>query len=236
MITDYKITIGKMILKDFRTAPLFWAYQIDLGSDQQKTIETVCEQKAINLVHFITELNDIINAAGESSSNYSAWPFGLLIEMISIRSRFLEEKLPVIRQFSDALSECCQKQDQGISDLCRNFNLYAGRLVGSLQKQVAAVMSFIKRNTGTQDEENCFDHRASNAARNAINEITDELCVHKSNCLSVIDRIKKYAPAVNAHNCYKTTVDLLTEFESDLDKIAGLQDIFYARLNAQKMN
>ncbi|PYF70598.1 hypothetical protein [Pedobacter nutrimenti] len=234
MITDYKITIGNMIVKDFRTAPLFWACQIDLATEQNKTIEKVCKEKDINLTHLMNDLNDIVNGTRESSSDYTLWPLGWLIDMISIRIRFIEENLSVILQFLDGLSEYHKKQDQCISDFCSNFNFYAGRLVGSLQRRILSLVSFIKQISGTQGEEDCFDNSTIIAVNNTVKKMIDEFSLHKRGFFSVIDSIKKYVPPIDAYNCFKTTVDLLTEFENDLNKIVSLQDIVYTRFTALK--
>lgn len=230
MVKDYKITICNTIAKDFRTAPLFLGYQIDLLTDGNKSIEAVCKEKNIDLLNLMSELNDIALTKRISSSDYSSWPLGLLMDMMTIRHRFIRENMPVIQQFLDRLSEVHERQDTLMIDLCISFNICAERLIFSLQKLVPVLISYSKQIVDREEDKEFFATSTFETVSSSIREMINELSLHKSDFLSVVERIIKYKPSLKDFNCYKITLDLLAEFQCDLFKIIGLQNIFFNHL------
>lgn len=231
MITDYSITIGDMIAKDFRTSALFLGYRIDLLTDRDKTIEAVCKAKNINLLHLMDDLNDILTGTRIPVSDYNLWPIGLLTDMITIRNRYVKENLPVIQQFLDRISEIHEGHDQCIVDLCSSFNYCAERLIGTLERQLPILFSSAAQITGIAEYEDPVNSSFENVSC-SIRAMTDEFAVHKRNFLSVVTRINKYVPPLNACGSYKISLDLLTELQNDLYKIIGLQNVLYNRMMA----
>lgn len=230
MKTDYNIKIGDMIASDFRTAALFLGYQIDLLTERDKTIEMVCKDNNINLLHLMNDLNDILISSSGPSIDYSSWPLGLLTDLIVIRQRYVKENLPIIQQVLNSLSEIHHGHDQRLIRLCTDFSISAERLIVSLQKQVPVLCSSVKKLVLQEDEGDFFGGSSFEAARCAIKAMTDELSLHKRLFLSLVSMLNEYVPPENACSCYKITLDLLAELKNDLYKIVGLQNILYSRV------
>lgn len=226
------MTIGDMIARDFRTSALFLGYRIDLLTERDKTIETVCKEKNINLLHLLDDLNGILTSSRIPPSDYSLWPIGLLTDMISIRNRYVKENLPVIQQFLDRISEIHEGHDQCIVDLCSSFNFCAERLIGTLERQLPLLFSSTAQLTDIAGQEDVDCGTAFENVSGSIRTMTEEFSVHKRNFLSVVTRINRYVPPLNACGSYKISLDLLTELQNDLYKIIGLQNVLYNRMMA----
>lgn len=230
MTVNYKVTIGDMIARDFRTAALFLGYEIDLLTERDKTIAIVCKDNEISLLHLMSDLNAILTSTRTPPSNYSSWPMRLLSDLITIRYGHLKDNLPVIQQFLNSLSEIHEGHSQCIIDLRTSFNACAKQLILSLQKQAPITFSSIRQMISTEEDHILFTGSAFETVGYSIKKMTDELSIHKRNFLSVLGLINSYVPPLNACGCYKISQDLLTELQNDLFKIIGLQNVLYAKV------
>ena len=96
--------IGSFVAEDYRTAGVFSKYGIDFCCKGHRTIQEVCNKKNIDENELLDELNATMNVKSNEGIDYKSWPLDLLAEYIEKKHhRYVEEKIPVLKQFLDKL-------------------------------------------------------------------------------------------------------------------------------------
>ncbi|OBX25608.1 regulator of cell morphogenesis and NO signaling [Gelidibacter algens] len=214
---DLQKQIGQFVAEDFRTAAVFSNYGIDFCCKGDRTVEEVCAKNKIDADELLDKLSAIQNSKGEQSIDYRSWPLDLLAEYVEKKHhRYVEEKIPVLRQFLDKL---CKVHGQRHPELLEITALFIGcskELASHMKKEELILFPFIKRMVEAKIDGVKIESPQFETVENPIAMMKDEHEAEGERFEVIAKLTNNYTPPADACNTYKVTYAMLDEFEKDL--------------------
>ncbi|MTE27433.1 iron-sulfur cluster repair di-iron protein [Winogradskyella ouciana] len=209
--------IGQYVADDFRTAAIFSKYKIDFCCNGNRTIAEACEKKGLDSSKLMDEINQIINAKTGETIDYKSWPLDLLAEYIEKKHhRYVEEKIPVIRQFLDKLCRVHGQRHPELHKINELFTASAGELASHMKKEELILFPFIKKMVKAKLENGVVQSPQFGIVENPISMMKDEHDNEGDRFRQIAELTDNYNPPADACNTYKVTFAMLDEFEKDL--------------------
>lgn len=219
METDNNITIGAIVAQDFRTAAVFSKYGIDFCCKGHRTLQEVCEKKAIDQVVLGAELETVIDSHSEQSIDYKSWPLDLLTDYIEkTHHRYIEEKTPVLIQFLNKLCKVHGERHPELFEVNRLFTQSATDLAAHMKKEELILFPFIRKMVTVQLQQQYIDPPHFGTVENPVAMMKEEHDAEGERFRQISVLTDNYSPPVDACNTYRVTFAMLEEFESDLHR------------------
>ncbi|REE16890.1 regulator of cell morphogenesis and NO signaling [Winogradskyella pacifica] len=209
--------IGQYVADDFRTAAIFSKYKIDFCCNGNRTVEEACDKKGIDSNQLIDELNQVLNSKGAETIDYKSWPLDLLAEYIEKKHhRYVEEKIPVLRQFLDKLCRVHGERHPELFKINELFTASAGELASHMKKEELILFPFIKKMMKAKLEDGVVQPPQFGTVENPIAMMMEEHDNEGARFREIDALTNNYTPPADACNTYKVTFAMLDEFEKDL--------------------
>lgn len=225
METLEKITIGEYVAKDFRTAALFSKYGIDFCCKGNRTVDEVCEKKAVKPEDLQIEIAAILNTKNDSRIDFNAWPLDLLADYIEkTHHRYVEEKTPTLLQFLDKLCKVHGESHPELFEINELFKGCAGELAQHMKKEELMLFPFIKKMVTASISDEIIAQPHFGTVKNPIAMMMAEHEAEGDRFAKIVELTNNYTPPADACNTYKVTFAMLNEFEQDLHKHIHLEN------------
>ncbi|MBC5837607.1 iron-sulfur cluster repair di-iron protein [Flavobacterium muglaense] len=225
METLEKITIGEYVAKDFRTAALFSKYGIDFCCKGNRTVDEVCEKKAVKPEDLQVEIEAILNTKSDSGIDFNAWPLDLLADYIEkTHHRYVEEKTPTLLQFLDKLCKVHGASHPELFEINELFKGCAGELAQHMKKEELMLFPFIKKMVTASISDELIAQPHFGTVKNPIAMMMAEHEAEGDRFAKIVELTNNYTPPADACNTYKVTFAMLQEFEQDLHKHIHLEN------------
>lgn len=209
--------IGQYVADDFRTAAIFSKYKIDFCCNGNRTLTEACEKKGIDSKVIMEELNQVLNSSSNETIDYKSWPLDLLAEYIEKKHhRYVEEKIPVLRQFLDKLCRVHGERHPELYKINELFTSSAGELASHMKKEELILFPFIKKMVKAKLENGVVQSPQFGTVENPINMMKHEHDTEGERFREIAELTSNYNPPADACNTYKVTFAMLDEFEKDL--------------------
>lgn len=209
--------IGQFVADDFRTAAIFSKYKIDFCCNGNRTVEEACEKKGIDSHVLLEELNHVLNSKTGESIDYKSWPLDLLAEYIEKKHhRYVEEKIPVLRQFLDKLCKVHGERHPELFEVNKLFTASAGELASHLKKEELILFPFVKKMVKATLDGGAVTSPQFGTVENPIAMMMEEHDNEGQRFRDIAELTDNYNPPADACNTYKVTYAMLDEFEKDL--------------------
>jgi regulator of cell morphogenesis and NO signaling len=209
--------IGQFVADDFRTAAIFSKYKIDFCCNGGRTIDEACEKKGIDATIILDELTTVLNTSTNQSIDYKSWPLDLLADYIEKKHhRYMEEKIPVLRQFLDKLCRVHGERHQELFKINELFTASAGELAAHMKKEELLLFPFIKKMVKAKLENSKLQPPSFETVENPIAMMMEEHDNEGERFRQIAELTNNYNPPADACNTYKVTFSMLDEFEKDL--------------------
>ncbi|WP_417875316.1 iron-sulfur cluster repair di-iron protein [Winogradskyella sediminis] len=209
--------IGQFVAEDFRTAAIFSKYKIDFCCQGHRTVEEACIKKGIDSTVLIDELNAVLDSKGGETIDYKSWPIDLLAEYIEKKHhRYVEEKIPVLRQFLDKLCKVHGERHPELFKINELFTASSGELASHMKKEELILFPFIKKMVKAQLDNDVVQSPQFGTVENPIAMMMEEHDNEGARFREIDELTNNYSPPADACNTYKVTYAMLEEFEKDL--------------------
>ena len=209
--------IGDFVAKDYRTAAVFSKHKIDFCCNGGRTIEEACEKKGIDANSLVDELENVLSSSTDQTIDYKSWPLDLLAEYIEKKHhRYVEEKIPVLRQFLDKLCRVHGARHPELFKVNELFTASAGELSAHLKKEELILFPFIKKMVKANLEQGAVQAPHFGTVENPIAMMMEEHDTEGGRFREIAELTNDYTPPADACNTYKVTYAMLDEFEKDL--------------------
>jgi regulator of cell morphogenesis and NO signaling len=209
--------IGEYVAEDYRTAAVFSKYKIDFCCNGGRTIDEACQKKGLDSYQLLDELNVVLNNKGNQSIDYKSWPLDLLIDYIEKKHhRYVEEKIPVIRQFLDKLCRVHGERHPELLKINELFTDSAGDLAAHMKKEELILFPFIRKMVNATLDGKAIEAPHFGTVENPITMMKDEHDNEGERFRKIAELTDNYNPPSDACNTYKVTYAMLNEFEQDL--------------------
>jgi len=214
---DLKKQIGQFVADDFRTAAVFNKYGIDFCCKGHKTIETVCDQKGIKSDSLLEELQDVLKNSPDPSVDYKTWPLDLLAEYIEKKHhRYVEEKIPVLRQFLGKLCHVHGERHPELFEVNQLFNASANELVSHMKKEELILFPYVKKMVKAKLENESLSAPPFGTVKNPITMMMQEHDNEGERFEKIAKLTDNYSTPADGCTTYRVTYAMLNEFEQDL--------------------
>jgi len=209
--------IGQFVADDYRTAAIFSKYKIDFCCNGSRTIEEACEKNGLDSNMILDELHSVLNASTNQSIDYKSWPLDLLVEYIEKKHhRYVEEKIPVLRQFLDKLCRVHGERHPELIIINELFTASSGELAAHMKKEELILFPFIKKMVKAKLENGTIQSPPFGTVENPISMMMEEHDNEGERFRQIAKLTDDYNPPADACNTYKVTFAMLDEFEKDL--------------------
>lgn len=209
--------IGEYVAEDYRTAAVFSKYKIDFCCNGGRTLDEACQKKDINSNQLLDELNAVLNNKGNQAIDYKSWPLDLLIDYIEKKHhRYVEEKIPVIRQFLDKLCRVHGERHPELFKINELFTGSAGDLAAHMKKEELILFPFIKKMVNATLDGKAIEAPHFGTVENPIALMKEEHDNEGGRFREIATLTDNYNPPTDACNTYRVTFAMLNEFEQDL--------------------
>ncbi|KAA5827698.1 iron-sulfur cluster repair di-iron protein [Algibacter amylolyticus] len=214
---DAQKEIGQFVADDFRTAAVFSKYKIDFCCNGNRTVEEACDKKGIDSNMLVDELNEVLKSGTNESIDYKSWPLDLLAEYIEKKHhRYVEEKIPVLRQFLDKLCRVHGERHPELFKINDLFTASAGELASHMKKEELILFPFVKRMVNATIKNEAIQSPQFGTVENPIAMMKHEHDTEGERYREIAELTNNYNPPADACNTYKVTYAMLDEFEKDL--------------------
>ncbi|UKM65980.1 iron-sulfur cluster repair di-iron protein [Flavobacteriaceae bacterium GSB9] len=209
--------IGQFVADDYRTAAIFSNYGIDFCCGGHKTIEDVCNKKDIDAIALLNELDAVLNTKTSESIDYKSWPMDLLVDYIEKKHhRYVEEKVPVLRQFLDKLCRVHGERHPELLEINKLFTASAGELASHMKKEELILFPFVKKMVSAIANQSGVEAPHFGTVENPIATMMEEHDNEGERFRKIAELTNNYNPPADACNTYRVTFAMLDEFEKDL--------------------
>ncbi len=209
--------IGQFVADDYRTAAIFSKYGIDFCCKGHRTIEEVCNKKGIDANQLLDELEALLNSKTDQSIDYKSWPMDLLVDYIEKKHhRYVEEKVPVLRQFLDKLCRVHGERHPELFQINELFTASAGELAAHMKKEELILFPFVKKMVSAVINQGGVEAPHFGTVENPIAMMMEEHDNEGERFRKIAELTNNYNPPADACNTYRVTFAMLDEFEKDL--------------------
>ncbi|TYA53830.1 iron-sulfur cluster repair di-iron protein [Formosa maritima] len=209
--------IGEFVAQNYRTAAVFSKYGIDFCCKGHRTIEEVCAKNEIDSNQLLNELSKALSTNTNQSIDYKSWPLDLLAEYIEKKHhRYVEEKIPVIRQFLDKLCRVHGERHPELLKINELFTASAGELASHMKKEELILFPFIKKMVKAKIDHGAILAPQFGSVKNPIAMMMQEHDNEGERFRQIAKLTDNYNPPADACNTYRVTFAMLDEFEKDL--------------------
>lgn len=214
---DSEKQIGQFVAEDYRTAAVFSKYKIDFCCNGGRTINEACEKKGIDSEVLLDELQQVLNEKRGESIDYKSWPLDLLIDYIEKKHhRYVEAKIPVLRQFLDKLCRVHGDRHPELLKINELFTASAGELAAHMKKEELILFPFVKKMVNATLQQGAIEAPGFGTVENPITMMMQEHDNEGERFRQIAELTNNYNPPADACNTYKVTFAMLDEFEKDL--------------------
>lgn len=209
--------IGQFVADDFRTATIFSNYGIDFCCKGHRTIEEVCKKNDIDTYELLDKLNAVLSSNTDQSIDYKSWPLDLLADYIEKKHhRYVEEKIPVLRQFLDKLCRVHGDRHTELFKINELFTASAGELAAHMKKEELILFPFVRKMVSATVSQNAIEAPHFGTVENLIAMMMEEHDNEGERFRQIAELTNNYNPPADACNTYRVTFAMLDEFEKDL--------------------
>lgn len=209
--------IGELVAKDYRTASVFKKYSIDFCCQGNRTIQEACVKKNIDSKKVLEDLDSMMQANSESTTDYQSWPLDLLADYIEKKHhRYVQEKTLEIQPYLDKICNVHGERHPELFEIKEEFNASAVELAAHMKKEELILFPFIRKMTKAKLENTKVDAAHFGTVKNPIQMMMDEHTVEGNRFRKIEELSNNYTPPQDACNTYRVSFALLKEFEQDL--------------------
>ncbi|WP_142784871.1 iron-sulfur cluster repair di-iron protein [Changchengzhania lutea] len=214
---DLEKQIGQFVADDFRTAAVFSKYGIDFCCKGDRTVKEVCNKNEIEVNTLLDELHNVLNSKTDQSIDYKSWPLDLLVEYIEKKHhRYVEEKIPVLRQFLNKLCSVHGERHPELFKINELFTASAGELAAHMKKEELVLFPVIKKMVNAKLENGAIQSPQFGTVENPIAMMMQEHDNEGERFRQIAELSNNYNPPADGCNTYQVTYAMLDEFEKDL--------------------
>jgi len=218
-------TIGAFVAEDYRTAEVFAKYGIDFCCGGQATLATTCQEKALDPVKVLQEIEAARKEPLQRSENYGAWTLPFLIDyIVNTHHVYLKENDEQIAAYASKIAEVHGAHHPEVIEIAKIFEKIAADMAAHLVEEEEVFFPAIKRvDAAVSSGENpdAHDRALIKAELDKLHHEHEEIgdATHQIRHLA-----RDYAIPEDVCNTFVVTYRKLKEFEDDLHKHVHLEN------------
>lgn len=209
--------VGELVAKDYRTASVFKANEIDFCCRGNRSIAEVCKHNSIEPDKLIAQLNRVTSTGETGANNFESWPLDLMVDYIEKKHhRYVESKIPEIRQFLAKIRKVHGDRHPELIEIDELFAQSAGDLTAHMKKEEFILFPFIRKMEKAQQLDQPLIHPNFDSVENPISMMKQEHDNEGVRFRKIRELADNYVVPGDACTTYRVSFAMLEEFENDL--------------------
>ncbi len=212
--------IGTVVTEDYRTAAIFEQQGIDFCCNGNRTIETACNEQAIDSGRLISNLEMVLTAPIRKDgavSDYKSWPLDLLADFIEKRHhRYVAAEIPVIQSFLEKIIRAHGERHPELTEIKKLFDATAGELTTHMKKEELMLFPFIRKMVQAKQAGNNDVAAPFGTIQNPIRVMMHEHDTEGDRLRRIKELSNQYTVPADGCNTYRAAYFSMRAFEDDL--------------------
>jgi len=210
-------TIGEMVAKNYRSAPVFKKYGIDFCCKGGRTIEDACASKGIDPQPLIADLEAATSEKDTSAVDYTTWKLDRLANHIEdVHHTYVVEATEQLKPFLDKVVKVHGDEHPYLIEIRDMFFEGAGAMAQHMKKEELILFPFIKKMQMAKDAGEPMPQPSFGTVGNPIAMMKAEHEDEGERYEKMSEMTDGFNPPEYACNTWRVTYGLLKEFQDDL--------------------
>ncbi|MCK9638822.1 MAG: iron-sulfur cluster repair di-iron protein [Prolixibacteraceae bacterium] len=206
-----ELSLGEIVVKDFRAASLFSKAGLDFCCGGKKTLNQACDEKSLNSEGLERELNELQNQPIGTTQDFNSWNLAFLADyIVNTHHQYVLKTLPELVFYTQKVATVHGSHHPELVEVAALFAQVNSELLQHLQKEEEVLFPAIKE---------ALKDKTPEARETIASEIRRMSGEHEF-AGGAIDQIavltQGYLVPDDACNTYLVTLKLLKQFEDDL--------------------
>lgn len=205
------ITLGEMVVADFRTASVFKKAGLDFCCGGKKSLEQACMEKNIDIKSVMSDLQSLESTTANQALNFKEWKLDFLSDyIVNTHHKYVYKTLPELMFYTKKIASVHGDHHPELKDVAKLFDQINTELLQHLKNEEEVLFPAIKEVLKSNSAEHkqiikseiaimTGEHEFAGGAMDTINQLT-----------------KGYEIPEDACNTYRVSLKLLEQFEDDL--------------------
>lgn len=224
-VDEKPVTIGEMVVADYRKAEVFRKYGIDYCCGGKKTVSEVCLSKGLDPQSIQEELAELDKKPDTADQDFNNRALDVLADHIVRRHHgYVAAALPMLHELTAKVARVHGERHPELLDIARHFEAVAGELRMHMQKEEQVLFPYITKMVEAQRESLPAPRPFFGTIENPIRIMEAE---HETagEGMEAIRRLSgDYTPPEGACTSYRVLFAKLDEFEQDLHQHVHLEN------------
>ncbi len=224
-IAEKPLTVGEMVVADYRKADVFRKYGLDYCCGGKKPLEEICRKKGLDLQTIQNELDQLDLLPSNPQQDFGHWPLDRLSEYIVERHhRYVEDSLPILYELTNKVARVHGERHPELIKIAQLFNAVAQELQMHMLKEERILFPYIQQMAIAHQNGKTIPTPVFGSIENPIQMMEAE---HESagSSLEMIRQLSSdYTPPIDACTSYRVLFAKLNEFEQDLHQHVHLEN------------
>lgn len=237
-IAEKPLTVGEMVVADYRKAEVFRKFGIDYCCGGKKPLADVCRQKQLDLQTVQNALDAIDQEPVEPHQDFNDLPLDKLADHIENRHhQYVESSLPVLDELTAKVARVHGERHPELIEIARHYLAVAQELRMHMHKEERILFPYIRQMEQSHRTNSSRPVPVFGSVANPIHMMEAE---HESagEAMEAIRQLSnQYTPPQDACTSYRVLFAKLQEFEQDLHQHVHLENnILFPKAILLEMN
>jgi len=211
--------VTDIVTHDYRTADVFRKYEIDYCCGGKWPLDAVCQNKNINTLDVIKELQKITSQFSSNAAlDFDGWEIDFLVDYIlNVHHRYLQRALPEIKELTIKFLDGHRKKFPELQEIEFIISQFMKEIPPHMNQEEEIFFPYIKQIHHAHKTRESYARLLIRTLRKPLEEVMQKehertgLNLHRLRSIT-----KNYAPPVNACLTHKVTFAKLKELDDDL--------------------
>ncbi|MCE7924606.1 MAG: iron-sulfur cluster repair di-iron protein [Haliscomenobacteraceae bacterium CHB4] len=224
-IAENPLTVGEMVVADYRKAEVFRKYGIDYCCGGKKPLEETCRKKGIDPQVVQKELDALDMLPAEEQQHFDEWALDMLADYIVERHhRYVVESLPMLYELTAKVARVHGDRHPELVEIARLFDDVAVELQMHMHKEERMLFPYISTLAANLREGKPAPVPVFGSVENPIRMMEAEHESAGGNMEEIRRLSSDYTPPADACTSYRVLFAKLDEFEQDLHQHVHLEN------------
>ncbi|MDX2048402.1 MAG: DUF542 domain-containing protein [Chitinophagaceae bacterium] len=211
--------VEEIVAYDYRTADVFSKYSIEYSSGGNRTLETACEGKGIDMDTVKKELQlAMLNLPVSHTLDFDNWDIDFLTDyIVNVHHQYIRKTLPLLQSYLSKCSDGRQKKIENCEEIQTLLAQFVKQILPHLQQEEEIIFPYIRQIAHAYYSRESY---ASLLVRTLRKPVEDVMKHEHNNILRSLGRMRQltnnYVYPANAHVSHKVAFLKMKEFDNDL--------------------
>ena len=224
-IAQKPLTIGEMVVADYRKAEVFRKFGLDYCCGGKKPLEEVCAKKGINPQPIQEALDALDQSPIEPTHDFEQWPLDKLsTHIVEHHHQYVAAALPMLYELTAKVARVHGERHPELVRIAQHFDAVGQELQSHMLKEERVLFPYIQELSQAQRAGRGVEKPAFGSVKNPIQKMESD---HESagGAMETIRQLSHdYTPPEDACTSYRVLFAKLQEFEQDLHQHVHLEN------------